>query len=197
MRFLLRPLIAVAAPLLFSAALVPACGGSTGGGNGTNGGNGGNGGTGSSSGSSSGSSGGNGLPGCASNGCTSAPQCTSPALPSTLHLTVTGLAGCPCLNGTFTLTQSGSQEEWASAAITGCPGQTGPAYVKFIDQDSLVGIGFTNATSDPGSGDSDYAPASSATCSPLSITGGGSQAGNIGGFCSAGDDESMSWTLTD
>jgi hypothetical protein len=191
MPLLPRPLVALAAPLLFSAALVTgACGGqSTGGVDGGNGKNGGNGGT---------SSGGNGLPGCAGNGCTSQPQCTTPALPSTLHLTVTGLSKCSCFNGTFAMTQSEvGHEEWASAAITGCAGQNGTAYLKFIDQDSLVGIGITDATSDPGSGNSDYAPASSATCSPLSIAGGGSQAGNINAFCPGTEDENLSWTLTD
>jgi hypothetical protein len=192
MRFLLHPLFAVAVPLLFSAALMPGCGGQS---TGVDGGKGGNGGNGGSSGGTS--SGGNGLPGCASNGCTSQPQCTTPPLPSTLHLTVTGFVKCACFNGTFALTQESGQEEWTSAAITGCPGQTGPAYLKFIDQASLVGIGITDATSDPGSGDSDYAPASSATCSPLAISGGGSQAGNIGGFCAGVEDESMSWTLSD
>jgi len=138
-------------------------------------------GSGSGSGSSSGSSSGS----CAT-------------LPSTLRLTVSGFVTCSCFNGGFVLsaeTSDPTEEVWSSTPITGCPGQTDPAYLKFsLDP---TGLGITDESSDPGSGNSDYAPAESGTCSPFAYSGLGSQAGNITAFCPGTEDEQMTWSVTE
>jgi hypothetical protein len=151
------------------------------------------------------------LAGCGGSGSTGSSQTLAQcqdagaALPATLHLTVSGFSTCTCFNGTFTLTQEqGQPADWTSQAITGCPGQQDTAYLKFADDVEVgsnppeleSGLGITDQTSDPGSGNSDFAPTQSVTCSPLSIHGGGSQAGNINAFCPGAEDENMSWTLT-
>jgi len=79
----------------------------------------------------------------------------------------------------------------------GCPGQTMPAYLKFSDPDEF-GIGITDLGSDPGSGNSDFSPVTSGTCSPFHLSGGGSTAGNINSFCPrTTEDDYMSWSITD
>jgi hypothetical protein len=120
-------------------------------------------------------------------------------VPSTVHLTVSGFAKCSCFNGSFTLTKemvSGNPaaDGWASPPITGCPGQTDTAYLKF----SLApfGLGVADLNSEPGSGNSDFAPVASGTCSPFSVSGLGAENGNITAFCPSVEDESMVWSVT-
>jgi hypothetical protein len=101
-------------------------------------------------------------------------------------------------NGTFTLTQS-SPGLWSSPAITGCPGQTVTAYLKYGDNsagDPSNGFGVTGPGDSPGSGDSDFSPWQTVSCSPLQISGGGSQAGNINQFCPGVEDVYMNWSLS-
>jgi hypothetical protein len=154
---------------------------------------------------------------CNSGGATSSmiPQCPGLSLPTALTLTVSGFTTCTCLNGTFPLLQS-TTGLWSSGSITGCPGQTQTAYFKLLaDQstisgndglsggaaadagpDANVGIGITDAQSMPGSGDSDLSVATALTCSPFTVHGSGSRAGNINGFCSGGEDGAMVWSIT-
>lgn len=113
----------------------------------------------------------------------------------TLELMVSGFVTCTCFDGVFELNRVKSNE-WASRPIHGCPGQTTTAFLKFSTGTEL-GLGVTDETSDPGSGNSDFAPATRETCSPFSISGGGSQAGNINAFCPGTEDENMKWTLTE
>lgn len=141
---------------------------------------------------------------CGSSGGTSGPPpkpCTAQMVPATVHLTVSGFSKCSCFNGTFTLTKESMIESpngttWASMPIMGCPGQTSPAYLKLSIDPNDFGIGITDQGSDPGSGDSDFAPVTGGTCSPFSLTGGGSRAGNINGFCQSNEDEFMTWSVT-
>jgi hypothetical protein len=122
-------------------------------------------------------------------------------VPGTLHLTVSGFSKCSCFNGTFTLSNRvpvgnpSSPGVWSSMPIMGCPGQTTPAYLKFSDPNEF-GIGITDVGSDPGSGDSDFSPVTSGTCSPFHLSGGGSTAGNINSFCPGAEDLYMSWSIT-
>jgi len=131
---------------------------------------------------------------CTGASCTTVPECPDVSVPTKLTATVSGFSECTCLNGVFTLTQT-SDGEWSSAAIVGCPGQTDPAYVKFTTSVSAPGLGITDMTSDPGSGNSDFAPVTTLSCAPFSVTGGGSQAGNINAFCPGSEDEQMRWTV--
>jgi hypothetical protein len=122
-------------------------------------------------------------------------------VPATVHLTVAGFSKCSCFNGTFTLTNAtpvanpGSMV-WSSMPIMGCSGQTTPAYLKFSIDPNNFGIGITDQGSDPGSGDSDFAPVTSGTCSPFDLGGGGSRAGNINSFCPGTEDLYMTWSVT-
>jgi hypothetical protein len=139
-------------------------------------------------------------------------ECPGVTVPATLTLTVSGYASCTCFNGQFTLTEANG--EWSSAPITGCPGQSKTAYFKFTTHpgtgDGVNGgtpgvdagatyddlaLGVTDANSIPGSGNSDLAPATAYTCSPLSIRGAGSRAGNITAFCPSAEDENMTWVI--
>ena len=121
-------------------------------------------------------------------------------VPSTVHLTVSGFSSCTCFNGTFTLTQSNVPPNptgvWSSMPIMGCPGQKVPAYLKFSIDPNDFGIGITDQGSEPGSGDSDFAPATGGTCSPFHVNGGRSTAGNINTFCAGTEDLEMSWSIT-
>lgn len=126
--------------------------------------------------------------------CLTENPCPASAFPQTIHLTVSGFVNCSCFNGTFTLTQQ-SSTLWASDPITGCPGQNAPSYLKF-SSDHEFGIGITDKTSSPGSGDSNFSCATAAACSPLAVSGQASRAGNITGDCSsASEDLKMSWSL--
>jgi hypothetical protein len=150
-------------------------------------------------------------------GCAASGPCSLSTVPSTLQLTVSGFVQCTCFNGTFTLTEQPNNGPnppvWASPPITGCPGQHATAYLKFSETaltsydsasgDFIVsaelGIGITDQTSDPGSGNSDYAPVtqlSSCSAGSFSVSGGGSQAGNITDFCPGIEDMNMKWSLT-
>jgi hypothetical protein len=81
--------------------------------------------------------------------------------------------------------------------IMGCPGQTTPAYLKFSVDPNSFGLGITDQGSDPGSGNSDFAPVTSGKCSPFDVSGGGSRAGNITSFCPRStEDLYMSWSVT-
>lgn len=142
------------------------------------------------------------------------PECPGTTLPSTLQVTVSGFVTCKCFNGTFTLTESGTGV-WSSPAINGCPGQKQTAYLKLSASqmatgggDGLnggaspdagpyanIGFGITDSSSTPGYGNSDLAVPTSVTCSPLSIRGGGSRAGNITSFCPSAEDENMTWSI--
>jgi hypothetical protein len=144
-----------------------------------------------------------GLAACGSNGPSGPPPspCTTAMVPATVHLTVSGFSKCSCFNGSFTLTketQLGSPNgtEWSSMAIMGCPGQTTPAYLKFSIDPNSFGLGITDQGSDPGSGNSDFSPVTSGTCSPFDMSGGGSRAGNITSFCPSTEDLYMSWSVT-
>jgi hypothetical protein len=117
-------------------------------------------------------------------------------VPATLEVTVSGFVQCTCLNGTFTLTRT-KMGEWSSQAIVGCPGQADPAFVKFVTLSGSAGLGITDTTSDPGSGNSDFAPVGNLACSPFSVQGGGSESGNINAFCPGTEDEQMRWTVTE
>lgn len=126
--------------------------------------------------------------------------CTSGMLPDTVQLTVTGFQQCSCFNGTFALTRQTAPlttTTWASPPIMGCPGQSQTAYLEFSIAPNAFGVGVAAQGSDPGSGDSDFSPTRSGTCSPLSLNGGGSVAGNITSFCHGNDneDEYFSWSL--
>jgi hypothetical protein len=141
--------------------------------------------------------------------------CATASAASTLHLTVSGFVTCTCFNGTFTLTKAADSEDqppvWSSPAITGCPGQETTAYLKLSDSlsdsydstlnayvvHSELGVGITDDSSEPGSGNSDFAPATDVTCSPFAVSGGGSEAGNIDSFCPGTEDENMKWSVTD
>jgi hypothetical protein len=142
------------------------------------------------------------------------PQCPELTLPATLHLTVSGYTTCTCLDGSFTLTEA-SSGEWVSPAIEGCQGQKTTAFFKLTaaesaipvtdglnggaspdaGSDTNVALGVTDAASAPGSGNSDFAVATSITCAPLSIRGGGSRAGNITTVCPSAEDEQMVWAI--
>ncbi len=122
--------------------------------------------------------------------------CASSQVPATVHLSVSGFDKCSCFNGTFTLTQASTAERqiWSSPAITGCPGQTEPAYLKLSVESGPFGIGICDQGSDPGSGNSDFSPVTGGSCSPFSLSGGASQAGNINSFCPGVEDLAMSWS---
>lgn len=140
---------------------------------------------------------------CGSSGSDGGPApapCTSAMVPPTVHLTVSGFQKCTCFNGIFPLTQSASgpvaePDIWASAPIMGCPGQTEAAYLKFSIETNAFGIGIEDIGSDPGSGNGDFSPATGGACSPLSVRGGGSEAGNIDSFCPGNEDLYMSWSV--
>jgi hypothetical protein len=144
------------------------------------------------------------LAGCGSNGSSGpAPSpCTSAMMPSTAHLTVSGFSRCSCFDGTFTLTKEGDVQSptgdvWSSMPITGCPGQTTTAYLKFSNDPNDFGLGITDQGSDPGSGNSDFAPVTGDTCSPFHVSGGASTAGNITAFCpGTPEDFDMTWSIT-
>jgi hypothetical protein len=142
------------------------------------------------------------------------PECPGTTLPSTLQVTVSGFVTCKCFNGTFKLTENGTGL-WSSAAITGCPGQTQTAYLKLSTAQAAIGgsdglnggaspdagpyanigFGITDSESTPGYGNSDLSVPTSVTCSPLSIRGGGSRAGNLTSFCPSTEDENMTWSI--
>jgi hypothetical protein len=123
-------------------------------------------------------------------------------VPPTVHLTVSGFSKCSCFNGTFALTNmtlptNPASMVWSSMPIMGCPGQTTSAYLKFSIEPNNFGIGIADQGSDPGSGNSDFAPVTSGTCSPLHLSGGRSTAGNITSFCPGSpEDVYMSWSIT-
>jgi hypothetical protein len=141
--------------------------------------------------------------------------CASANVPSTLRLTATGFTTCVCFNGAFALTRAaGSSQQppsWSSPAITGCPGQQDTAYFKLSaslseeydpSNESYVvhaelGLGITDEGSEPGSGNSDFAPATNVSCAPFAVHGAGSQAGNISAFCPGVEDESMQWSISE
>ena len=141
-------------------------------------------------------------------------ECPNVTVPSTLKVTVSGYVTCTCLNGQFTLTES-SPGVWESPAISGCPGETTTAYLKFTNSpasgDGLdgvtpgvdagttysdLGFGVTDATSIPGGGNSDLSLATGYTCSPFSVHGAGAKAGNITSVCPSAEDERMQWAIT-
>jgi hypothetical protein len=149
-----------------------------------------------------------------SGGSSSVSECPDVTVPSTLKVTVTGFVTCTCFNGSFTLTES-TPGLWSSPAIRGCPGQTTTAYLKFTNApatgDGLdgvtpgfdagttygdLGFGIADAISTPGGGNSDLAVATGYTCSPFSVHGGGSKAGNTTAFCPSSEDERMAWVIT-
>ena len=145
------------------------------------------------------------LAACGSSGPSGPPPspCTGDMVPPTVHLSVSGFSRCSCFNGTFALTNPGTlpanptSQVWSSMPVMGCPGQTTPAYLKFSNDPNSFGIGITDMGSDPGSGNSDFAPVTSGTCSPLQLSGAGSRAGNITSFCpGTPEDLYMSWTVT-
>lgn len=143
--------------------------------------------------------------GSSGNGGSSGPApgaCTSAMVPSTVHLSVLGFSKCGCFNGTFALTKQADPQEpsgylWSSPAITGCPGQMDTAYLKFSIDPKAFGIGITGQSDEPDFGNSDFAPATGGSCSPLRVTGGGSRAGNINAFCPGVEDEYMTWSVGD
>ena len=121
---------------------------------------------------------------------------TAVCAPDTIHLTISGFTTCSCFNGTFTLTTSGPGE-WSSPPINGCPNQREPAFLKFVVGALGARLGIADATSVPGSGNSDDAPTTTYTCTPtFAAAGGGATAGNITDFCPSTEDEQMSWSLT-
>ncbi len=71
------------------------------------------------------------------------------------------------------------------------------AYLKFSIDPSAFGIGIADEESSPGSGESDFAPATGGTCSPLDVSGDGATTGNINAFCPGSEDEHMTWSVTD
>ena len=117
-----------------------------------------------------------------------------------MHLTVSGFVTCACFNGSFSLTrETDALDSWASAPITGCPGQTDDAYLKMSFAAGAFGFGITGQDSEPGSGNSDFSPVGSGTCSPLALSGAGPQAGNIEAFCPGVESvhEDIAWSVTD
>ncbi len=141
-------------------------------------------------------------------------ECPGVTVPSSLKVIVSGYVTCTCLNGQFTLTES-SAGIWSSPAISGCPGQKTTAYLKFTNSpasgDGLdgmnggaeagttyadLGFGVTDARSIPGGGNSDLALATGYSCSPFSVHGAGSKAGNITTVCPSAEDERMEWVIT-
>jgi hypothetical protein len=139
---------------------------------------------------------------CGTNGGPPPSPCSNSMVPTTVHLTISGFAKCSCFNGTFTLSNvtlpaNPAGQVWSSMPIMGCLGQTTPAYLKFSIEPNNFGIGITDQRSDPGSGNSDFSPATSGTCSPFHVSGGGSTAGNITSFCpGSNEDLYMSWSVT-
>jgi hypothetical protein len=138
---------------------------------------------------------------CGSGGSSGPPPspCASSQVPSTVQLHVSGFDKCACFNGTFALTQATTgiidePQVWSSQPITGCPGQTDPAYLKLSVESGSFGIGICDQGSDPGSGNSDFSPVTGGSCSPFSLSGGGSRAGNINSFCPGVEDLYMSWS---
>jgi hypothetical protein len=126
-------------------------------------------------------------------------------VPNQLHLTVTGFVNCGCFDGSFVLTRVATMyghDVWSSPAITGCPGQTDPAFLELASGVQVgsgvpaFGFGIAAAGSVPGSGNSDLAVPTSVTCSPFAARGGGSEAGNINAFCPGIEDEQMTWSIT-
>lgn len=117
-------------------------------------------------------------------------------MPILVHVTVSGLQDCACLNGRFTLQKASNEPYlWSSGKIEGCPGQTGPAFYKFVNDPKSPELGVTDLESSPGSGRSNVSPAETVSCSPLAITGGRPTAGNITAFCPKGVETGMRWVV--
>lgn len=126
-------------------------------------------------------------------------QCDSSQVPETLKATVSGFVKCSCFNGTFTMSR-GADGIWASAPITGCPGQTEDLYFKFnaspTPQEPNVGFAISNQASVPGVVGADCADVTQANCGPFQVSGGGSCVTSVTDFCGPGEDYAMTWTIT-
>ncbi len=113
-------------------------------------------------------------------------------MPATVHAKIQGFVQCKCLNGTFALFYDESPGAqlltWKSAAIDGCAAQT---FVRLSNDPSSPSLSIENMY-----GQGDEAPATAASCAPLSISGGGSTAGNISFVCPSTEDEKMTWSIT-